>query len=38
MSKRFFLFGEKAFEAHALDKFSQIANDVERMCDLEVLM
>jgi hypothetical protein len=38
MSKRFLLFGEKPFDAFALEKFSAIASDIERMNDVEVLM
>src|SRR5688572_9433132 len=38
MSKRFLLFGEKPFDAYALDKFSAIASDIERMSDVETLL
>lgn len=38
MSNRFFLFGEKPFEAYALEKFSEIATDIDRMSDIEALM
>jgi hypothetical protein len=38
MSKRFLLFGEKPFEAYALEKFSEIAADIDRMSDIEALM
>lgn len=32
------LFGEKPFDAHALEKFSGVATDIERMSDVEALM
>jgi len=38
MSNRFFLFGEKPFEAYALKKFSEIASDIDCMSDIEALM
>jgi hypothetical protein len=38
MSNRFLLFGEKPFETYALEKFSAIASDVERMSDIEAMM
>jgi hypothetical protein len=38
MSKRFLLFGEKPFDGHALEKFSRVAVDIERMSDIEALM
>jgi hypothetical protein len=38
MSKRFLLFGEKPFDGHALEKFSRVATDIERMSDIEALM
>lgn len=38
MSKRFHLFGEKPFEAYALEKFSDIAYDIARMSDVEAMM
>lgn len=38
MSNRFLLFREKPFEAYALEKFSVIATDIDRMSDVEALM
>ena len=38
MSKRFLLFGEKPFDAYALEKFSAIASDIDRMSDVEALI
>lgn len=38
MGYRFHLFGEKPFEAFALEKFSDIASDIDRMSDIEALM
>lgn len=38
MSDRFLLFGEKPFDAYALEKFSAIATDIDRMSDIEALM
>jgi hypothetical protein len=38
MSKRFLLFGEKPFEAYALEKFSQVKQAVEGLSEVEVLM
>jgi hypothetical protein len=38
MNTRFLLFGEKPFDAYALEKFSGIASDIERMSDVEALM
>jgi hypothetical protein len=38
MSKRFLLFGEKPFDAYALDKFSVIASDIDKMSDVETLL
>ncbi|PBQ33075.1 hypothetical protein CNR22_15240 [Sphingobacteriaceae bacterium] len=38
MNKTFHLFGEKPFETYALQKFSDIASDIDRMSDIEALM
>jgi hypothetical protein len=38
MGKRFLLFGEKPFDAYALEKFSAVASDIERLSDIEVIM
>lgn len=38
MSTKFLLFREKPFEAYALDKFSDIARDIDRMSEIEILM
>ncbi len=38
MSNRFLLFGEKPFEVYALEKFSEIASEIDAMSDIEALM
>lgn len=38
MSNRFYLFGERPFDAYALEKFSDIAADIKQMSDIEALM
>jgi|GEM_PF-2119242 len=38
MSNRFLLFRERPFEAYALEKFSEIASDIDNMSDIEALM
>jgi hypothetical protein len=38
MGKRFLLFGEKPFEAYALEKFSQVKQAVENLSEVEILM
>jgi hypothetical protein len=38
MRNRFLLFGEKPFDVYADERFSEIAAEVQRMSDIEVLM
>jgi hypothetical protein len=38
MSKRFLLFGEKPFDVFAREKFAEIAKNINKMSDIEVIM